>query len=183
MDAPIYVGEYVGFKMSVSFDTFYHKFEMKVKGQSSHSLEIGSDPFGNISRINHVLESMPKRLNEAQAELANVERQLETAKVEVQKPFEKEQELSEKLRQLSALNALLNMDEKGDDVIGMDNEQDEQTEGENTKNPEEIDAVPETDRKPAHRESLKERLEAMKEQVVGKENPNVVKEKRIEETL
>ena len=55
------VGEYAGFKMAVSFDSFNHKFVMNLKGQISHKLEIGSDPFGNIACINHALESMPSR--------------------------------------------------------------------------------------------------------------------------
>ena len=76
----------------------------------------------NISRINHALESMPRQLMEAQAKLETVEHQLETAKVEVTKPFAQEAELAEKLERLSALNALLNMDEKGNDGIDMDDE-------------------------------------------------------------
>ena len=118
-NVPATVGEYAGFKMAVSFDSFNHKFVMNLKGQLSHNLEIGSDPLGNISRINHALESMPKQLAEAQTKLENVEHQLETAKMEVTKPFAQEAELTEKLERLSALNALLNMDEKGDDALGM----------------------------------------------------------------
>ena len=95
---------------------------MNLKGQLSHNLEVGSDPLGNISRINHTLESMPKQLMEAQTKLETVEHQLETAKVEVTKPFAQEAELAEKLERLSALNALLNMDEKGNDGIDMDDE-------------------------------------------------------------
>lgn len=95
---------------------------MNLKGQLSHNLEVGSDPLGNISRINHALESMPKQLMEAQTKLETVEHQLETAKVEVTKPFAQEAELAEKLERLSALNALLNMDEKGNDGIDMDDE-------------------------------------------------------------
>ena len=104
---------------NLSFDAFNHKFVMNLKGQLSHNLEVGSDPLGNISRINHTLESMPKQLMEAQTKLETVEHQLETAKVEVTKPFAQEAELAEKLERLSALNALLNMDEKG---IDMDDE-------------------------------------------------------------
>ena len=122
VNAPAVIGEYAGFKMAVSFDSFNHKFVMNMKGQLSHNLEIGVDPLGNISRINHALESMTKELAEATTKLENVEHQLETAKVEVTKPFAQEAELSEKLDRLSALNALLNMDEKGDDGIGMDDE-------------------------------------------------------------
>ncbi len=113
---PVTVGEYAGFKMAVLFDSFNHKFMMNLKGQLSHNFEIGADPFGNISRINHALESMPKELDNAEVKLENVERQLETAKAEVTKPFAQEAELKEKLDRLSALNALLNMDENGNDA-------------------------------------------------------------------
>ena len=122
VNAPAVIGEYAGFKMAVSFDAFNHKFVMNLKEQLSHNLEVGSDPLGNISRINHALESMPKQLMEAQTKLETVEHQLETARVEVTKPFAQEAELAEKLERLSALNALLNMDEKGNDGIDMDDE-------------------------------------------------------------
>lgn len=129
VNVPASVGEYAGFKMSVSFDAFNHRFDMTMKGQISHKLEVGSDPIGNIARINHALESMTKELAEAQTKLENVERQLETAKVEVQKPFAQEAELTEKMDRLSALNALLNMDEKGDDGIGMEDDVPEEENG------------------------------------------------------
>ena len=75
---------------------------------------------------------MPKQLAEAQTKLETVERQLETAKVEVTKPFAQEAELAEKLERLSALNALLNMDEKGGDALGMDDAPEEENEGQET---------------------------------------------------
>ena len=148
-------------------------------------MEVGSDPLGNITRINNVLEAMPVQLEEAQTKLSNVEHQLETAKAEVDKPFPQEAELSEKLDRLTALNALLNMDEKGNDVIGMD---DEATEPEKThedvksvdKKEDEVADMPAkqsnlgktvTDDKlsdrPAERTSLQERLAAMKARVSG----------------
>ena len=168
VNTPTVIGEYAGFKMAVSFDSFNHKFVMNVKGQLSHNLEIGSDPLGNITRINNALESMPRQLEEAQTKLTTVEHQLETAKVEVTKPFAQETELAEKLDRLSALNALLNMDEKGDNAIGMDDD---------TPDVKIAD-------KPALRVSLKERLAKMKVKVAGNqvEKP-VVKEKGKEETL
>ena len=132
VNVPATVGEYAGFKMAVSFDSFNHKFVMNLKGQLSHNLEVGSDPLGNIARINHALGSMPKQLSEAQTKLETVERQLETAKAEVTKPFAQEAELVEKLERLSALNALLNMDEKGDDAIGMDDVPEEENGGQET---------------------------------------------------
>ncbi len=132
VNVPATVGEYAGFKMSVSFDSLNHKFVMNLKGQLSHNLEIGSDPLGNLARINHALESMPKQLAEARTKLENVEHQLETAKTEVNKPFAQEAELAEKLERLSALNALLNMDEKGGDALGMDDAPEEENEGQDT---------------------------------------------------
>ena len=107
------VGEYLGFKLNVTFDSFNNKFVMNVKGAMSHPMEVGSDPLGNITRINNVLEAMPTQLEEAQTKLSDVEHQLKIAKAEVDKPFEQELELTEKLERLSELNALLNMDEKG----------------------------------------------------------------------
>ena len=75
---------------------------------------------------------MPKQLSEAQTKLETVQRQLETAKAEVTKPFAQEAELAEKLERLSALNALLNMDEKGDDALGMDDAPEEENGGQET---------------------------------------------------
>ena len=99
------VGEYLGFKLNVTFDSFNNKFVMNVKGAMSHPMEVGSDPLGNITRINNALEAMPTQLEEAQTKLSNVEHQLETAKAEVNKPFAQEAELSEKLERLAELNA------------------------------------------------------------------------------
>ena len=159
LNVPAAVGEYAGFKMAVSFDSFNHKFVMNLKGQLSHNLEIGSDPLGNIARINHALESMPKQLSEAQTKLETVERQLETAKVEVTKPFAQEAELAEKLERLSALNALLNMDEKGDDALGMDDAPEEENEGQETSGHDvqklgKNDLKPWQEEKPETRESV-----------------------------
>ena len=159
VNVPATVGEYAGFKMAVSFDSFNHKFVMNLKGQLSHNLEIGSDPLGNIARINHALESMPKQLSEAQTKLQTVERQLETAKVEVTKPFAQEAELAEKLERLSALNALLNMDEKGDDALGMDDAPEEENEGQETSGHDvqklgKNDLKPWQEEKPETRESV-----------------------------
>ena len=179
------VGEYLGFKLNVTFDSFNNKFVMNVKGAMSHPMEVGSDPLGNITRINNVLEAMPAQLEEAQTKLFNVKHQLETAKAEVDKPFPQEAELAEKLERLAELNSLLNMDEKGDDAIGMD---DEATEPEKPhedvksvdKKGEEVADMPVkqsnlgksvTDGKlsdrPAERTSLQERLTAMKARVSG----------------
>lgn len=183
VNAPAVIGEYAGFKMSVYFDAFNHKFVMNLKGQLSHNLEVGSDPLGNISRINHALESMPKQLMEAQTKLETVEHQLETAKVEVTKPFAQEAELAEKLERLSALNALLNMDEKGNDGIDMDDEPEApKSEKEVADRP--AKSIPLAEKTvgtgldkgirqyadaPAERVSLKAKLEVMKAKVAGED--------------
>ena len=117
IDASVDVGEYLGFSLKVKFDAFYRRFVLNVKGDMSHPIEIGVDPFGNLTRINNALEAMPAELEEAQTKLANVEHQLETAKIEVNKPFLQEAELSEKLERLAELDALLNMGEKEDSII------------------------------------------------------------------
>lgn len=123
--ASLPIGEYAGFKMEVSFDFLNGQFVMNLKGQLSHNLEIGADPLGNITRINHVLESLKKKLAEDRIRLEDVEHQIENAKVEVAKPFSQEAELAEKLERLAELNALLDMDEKGDEGIAMDDEPEE----------------------------------------------------------
>lgn len=115
------IGEYGGFKMVVRFE--WSKFKLSLKGQITHEMEISTDAFGNITRINNKIGSMGNELSEAERKLANVKHQLETAKSEVQKPFAQEAELAEKLDRLNALNALLNMDEKGDEAVSMDEEE------------------------------------------------------------
>ena len=197
VNAPAVIGEYAGFKMAVSFDAFNHKFVMNLKGQLSHNLEVGSDPIGNIARINHALESMPKQLMEAQTKLETVEHQLETAKVEVTKPFAQEAELAEKLERLSALNALLNMDEKGNDGIDMDDEPEApKSEKEVADRPakniplaekavgtEQDKGIRQYADAPAERVSLKAKLEVMKAKVAGAEKPGKQMDKGKEVTI
>jgi hypothetical protein len=114
------IGEYLGMKMNITFDSFFRKFTLNMKGKLSHEVEIGSDPSGNITRIGNAMESMTKQLEDAIAKHANVEQQLETAKIEVEKPFPQEKELNDKLTRLAELNSLLDMDEKGEDAVDLD---------------------------------------------------------------
>ena len=119
------IGEFQGFKMSVTFDSFSSKFTIALKGQLSHEVEIGADPLGNLQRLSNALDGLSGKMADVEQKLANVEHQLETAKVEVTKPFPQEAELSEKLERLAELNALLNMDEKGDSAMVMDDDEPE----------------------------------------------------------
>ena len=114
---PVQVGSYFGFDMVIFHDHFSQRFIMNLQGAASHKLELGPDPLGNIVRMNHALELMPKQLEEIQTKLDTTKRQLESAKQEVTKPFAQERELKEKLERLTALNTLLNMDEKGEEVV------------------------------------------------------------------
>jgi len=106
------VGNYQGFHMMARFDSWNKEFILSVKHTAVSSLSLGSDPLGNIARINNLLESYPKKLADAEQKLETVKEQLENAKQEVVKPFPKEKELNQMMERLSELNALLNMDEQ-----------------------------------------------------------------------
>ena len=160
------IGEYQGFKMSVSFDSFFSKFTISLKGSLSHEVEIGADPFGNLQRLSNALEGMTGKMADVEQKLSNVEHQLETAKVEVTKPFAQEQELAEKLERLAELNALLNMDEKGDNALDMGDDEPEEETGEQSTQAQEgepdraedIQAVAEEPLKPVASFLMSERI-------------------------
>ena len=112
-----------GFAISSRFDAFAQTFKLTIKRQSSYTIELGSDPAGNIQRILNVLASIEKTLPQVERRLETLQQQLAEAKEEVQRPFPQEAELNEKSARLAELNALLDMDEKGDDAaLGMDEE-------------------------------------------------------------
>lgn len=109
---PVPAGEYMGFSMNVCFESFTRTFYLDLKRELTHKVEIGSDAMGNLTRISNKLNSMEKELIKEKEQLSKVENQLETARMEVEKPFEGEAELTEKMARLSELNALLDMGEK-----------------------------------------------------------------------
>ena len=112
-----------GFAISSRFDAFAQTFKLTIKRQSSYTIELGSDPAGNIQRILNALASIEKTLPQVERRLETLQQQLAEAKEEVQRPFPQEAELNEKSARLAELNALLDMDEKGDDAaLGMDEE-------------------------------------------------------------
>ena len=112
-----------GFAISSRFDAFAQTFKLAIKRQSSYTIELGSDPAGNIQRILNALASIEKTLPQVERRLETLQQQLAEAKEEVQRPFPQEAELNEKSARLAELNALLDMDEKGDDAaLGMDEE-------------------------------------------------------------
>lgn len=160
------IGEFGGFPMSVTFDSFWNKFTLTLKGKLSHKVELGADALGNLQRISNALEAMPGKKEDLVQKLANVEQQLETAKAEVQKPFPKEAELQEKIERLAQLNALLNMDEKGDATVVMDD-------GDTPNIKEEMKAEKVAD-SPKNRISIKEKLAEMRGKVMAKNKANYI---------
>lgn len=107
---PVQIGSYRGFAMQVSFDAFEKVYNLTLKGEMSHRVELGKDARGNLTRIDNALALMPERLKSVQSQLDNLYAQVEAAKLEVGKPFPQETELQEKSARLAELTVQLNMD-------------------------------------------------------------------------
>ena len=122
---PIPIGEYRGFKMILSYDTFYNRHMIELKRNSSYKVELGSDIYGNITRLDNQIEGISKKLTTEKTLLENTEHQFETAKEEVNKPFEKEEELQEKNNRLSKLNKELDIGNNNHSDVGLDDEVEE----------------------------------------------------------
>lgn len=168
------VGEYHGFTLSASYNMFSNAFELTVKGKCSYKLEIGKDPIGNMQRIHNTLSSIDRKLTESKQKLETVQQQLATAQEEVKKPFPKEAELNEKMERLSELNALLNMDEKGNETIMADEDIGREGSSTDSRDAVEEKELPETaDR--IHKPSILERLKQEKAQQNTAEQPPVQK--------
>lgn len=123
LSAPIEIGSYRGFKMEIFYDTVGTHYCLNLCGQAKYKVELGSDPLGNLTRIENELAKLPARLEAAQIKLTETIEQLETAKVEVQKPFTFEEELKEKSERLNALNIELNLDKKDPAVLDAEPEE------------------------------------------------------------
>ncbi|WP_334292508.1 DEAD/DEAH box helicase family protein [Blautia massiliensis (ex Durand et al. 2017)] len=157
------VGEYHGFTLSASYNMFSNVFELTIKGKCSYKLEIGKDPVGNMQRIHNTLSSIDRKLTESEQKLETVQQQLATAQEEVKKPFPKEAELNEKMERLSELNALLNMDEKGNETIMADEDIGREGSSTDSRDAVEEKELPETaDR--IHKPSILKRLKQEKAQ-------------------
>ena len=168
------VGEYHGFTLSASYNMFSNAFELTIKGKCSYKLEIGKDPVGNMQRIHNTLSSIDRKLTESEQKLETVQQQLATAQEEVKKPFPKEAELNEKIERLSELNALLNMDEKGNETIMADEDIGREGSSTDSRDAVEEKELPETaDR--IHKPSILERLKQEKAQQNTAEQPPVQK--------
>ncbi len=108
----VFLGQYRGFSLTLSYDGMSSEYRMTLKGTLSHTVALGADVFGNITRIDNLLDSLPTRLETTRQELAEAQAQLENARGELNQPFAREAELAEKSARLKELNILLNMDQK-----------------------------------------------------------------------
>ena len=106
------LGEYRGMKMTVDYDSYRQEVKLILRGEMSHTVTMGTDVYGNLTRIENALANMPQKLEKAEERIAELERQTEQAKAELGKPFAQEKELEAKAARLAELNAALNIDEK-----------------------------------------------------------------------
>ena len=112
---PVPLGSYRGFKMELAFDSFQKEYQVLLKGEMTHRVPIGTSAAGNIQRLDNALAGIPARLEKAEQQLDNLSSQQEAAQAELGKPFPQEAELAEKSARLAELDALLNMDDRGND--------------------------------------------------------------------
>ena len=169
------IGEYHGFALSSEYNFLSNTYTMTLKGKCSYKIEFGKDTLGNIQRIHNALSAIEKKLADTEQNLETVQQQLKTAQEEVQKPFPKEAELSEKMERLAELNAMLNMDEKGGENLLADEGIGENPE---VNVPEERqDRIADS----VHKTSILERLKEQKQQEQTSETQQKPKKKHEQE--
>ena len=122
---PIPLGRYRGFDMKLHFDSMKREFVITLQGDLSYPVSLGTDIFGNIQRLDNTIESFPDRVKSCKSLLENVYQQLEAAKVEVEAPFPREEELQTKSARLDELNILLNLDKKENEIVDGDRADDD----------------------------------------------------------
>ena len=137
------IGNYRGFELSLRFDTFRSEYQALLKGQRKYTVPLGTDPLGNIIRLDNSLNNFPERINSAENELATLHQQQAAAQIEVEKPFPQEEELAEKSARLAELNAQLDVDEKSHEP-----EQDEEEQEDTPRRPSVLAALEEKSDKP-----------------------------------
>ena len=137
------IGSYRGFELSLRFDAFRTEYQALLKGQRKYTVPLGTDPLGNIIRLDNSLNSFPERITAAENELATLHQQQAAAQIEVEKPFPQEEELAEKSARLAELNAQLDVDEKSHEP-----EQDEEEQEDVPRRPSVLAALEEKSDKP-----------------------------------
>ena len=137
------IGSYRGFELSLRFDTFRSEYQALLKGQRKYTVPLGTDPLGNIIRLDNSLNSFPERITSAENDLTTLHQQQAAAQIEVEKPFPQEEELAEKSARLAELNAQLDVDEKSHEP-----EQDEEEQEDAPRRPSVLAALEEKSDKP-----------------------------------
>ena len=137
------IGSYRGFELSLRFDTFRSEYQALLKGQRKYTVPLGTDPLGNIIRLDNSLNNFPERITSAENELTTLHQQQAAAQIEVEKPFPQEEELAEKSARLAELNAQLDVDEKNHEP-----EQDEEEQEDSPRRPSVLAALEEKSDKP-----------------------------------
>ena len=137
------IGSYRGFELSLRFDTFRTEYQALLKGQRKYTVPLGTDPLGNIIRLDNSLNNFPERITAAENELDTLHQQQAAAQIEVEKPFPQEEELAEKSARLAELNAQLDVDEKSHEP-----EQDEEEQEDEPRRPSVLAALEEKSDKP-----------------------------------
>ena len=137
------IGSYRGFELSLRFDTYRSEYQALLKGQRKYTVPLGTDPLGNIIRLDNSLNNFPERITAAENELATLHQQQAAAQIEVEKPFPQEEELTEKSARLAELNAQLDVDEKSHEP-----EQDEEEQEDAPRRPSVLAALEEKSDKP-----------------------------------
>lgn len=118
------IGEYRGFRLELGFDSVEKQFTMTMKNKYSYKIMLGSDVYGNITRINNALDAITDRIPDERLRIEDINKQLENAKIEMEKPFLQEELLNERLKKQEELNILLKLDEKDKQVLDTsDNEE------------------------------------------------------------
>ena len=113
----VLLGSYRGFSMVLAYDSHSNEYRITLKGTLSHTVTLGADVFGNITRLDNALENLAGSLQAEQGSLEETKGQLKNARTELQMPFAREEELAEKTKRLKELNILLNMDQKDKTLI------------------------------------------------------------------
>ena len=137
------IGSYRGFELSLRFDAFRTEYQALLKGQRKYTVPLGTDPLGNIIRLDNSLNNFPERITAAENELDTLHQQQAAAQIEVEKPFPQEEELAEKSARLAELNAQLDVDEKSHEP-----EQDEEEQKDAPRRPSVLAALEEKSDKP-----------------------------------
>ena len=125
---PIPLGKYRGFDLELSIESFEKAYQVKIKGSLSRYISLGTDAIGNIARIDNAIEKIPERLEAKKQELKTIQQQFATAKTEVEKPFDKEEELAEKTARLRVVNRLLQHSDKTKQPNSFENEPENESE-------------------------------------------------------